>query len=119
MKFTLKKTCIGILDTAIERKRIAKAFKRDPEVRKQLTEFMDAIEAMDWKKAVKLLSSEWWKGRDEKEECPRTEFIGLLSFGKFLHGFDPTASYADLAFTMLEKRLPDSYPQYTLKKVKE
>lgn len=109
MQFKITKIHEGILDTNIERQRISKAFKDDPETHQQLTELLDAVEEMDWKKAYQLLSSEWWKGRDEKQECYRLEFIGFLKLkdlyrpNNFAIGFDHCGDYSDLILAMVEQ----------------
>lgn len=112
MRLVITKTCRGVIDTQYERERIKKAFRRDPETRKRLTALMDAIEALDWPKAMKLLKDKWWRGRDERMECPRVEFVGLLhvqnpvKHGHPAFGFDQWASYLDLVCIMARKRLP-------------
>ncbi len=109
MKFLLTKTCQGVFDTATERKRIKEAFKKDPETREKLNELMDAIEAMDWKKAGRLLEGKWWNGRDKRLECHRGEFIGGLKLmdpkdqRNFAYGFDFSSQYSDLVLMMLTR----------------
>jgi hypothetical protein len=106
MIFKITKTCVGTIDTSIERKRILKAFKNEPETRKELTKLMDAIESQNWKLAEKLLNSKWWQGQDEKRECSRYEFIGSLNVVDVIDhsipasGFNIGSSYADLVFVM-------------------
>ncbi|MFA5312752.1 MAG: hypothetical protein WC375_05435 [Methanomassiliicoccales archaeon] len=108
MIFKITKTCIGTIDTSIERKRILKAFKNDPETKEELTKLMDAIESQNWELAEKLLNSKWWQGQDEKRECPRYEFIGFLNVTNITdqsrpaNGFSMDGSYADLVFAMCE-----------------
>lgn len=75
----LRKTEILPFDTNMERKRIKKAFKDDPVTQKKLYELMDLVEKQDWQKAIKVLQSKWWMGRDKKYECSRYEFIGYLT----------------------------------------
>ena len=108
MKLLVTKTCVGVLDTDRERKRIAEAFKDDPEAMGKLTELMDAIEALDWKLAKKLLASKWWQGRDPEQECHRAEFLGMLNLKDPedpklpAMGFDTFASFDELVFVMTE-----------------
>lgn len=115
MKLLVTKTCVGVLDTDRERKRIAEAFKDDTETQKKLTELMDAIEALDWKKARNLLESKWWQGRDKEQECPRAEFLGMLNLkdpenpNHPARGFDTWAGYDELVFVMTEPINSKSY----------
>lgn len=112
MKLLLTKIAQGVIDTDRERRRIEKAFKKDPETRKRLNLLMDAIEAGHWKKADKMLSSRWWQGRDSKMECPRLEFVGMLDLqnpemlGHPADGFNCWASYRDLVWQMTGKSEP-------------
>lgn len=78
MKITIEKTAQLTIDTALERKRINKAFKDDKETRQHLHELMDLVENYEWEKACKQLEGKWWQGRDEKQECPRLEFVGMI-----------------------------------------
>lgn len=113
MNFRLTKIFEGVFSTEVERRRIREAFKDQPEVAKKLNELMDAIEAMDWKLAVKLLESKWWKGRDKKRECPRVEFIGCpdprdpSDPKRLANGFDVWSSYMDLVWALVMR--PESY----------
>ena len=106
MRFLLTKTCEGVFDTGLERKRITNVFRRDPETRAKLLELMDAIETGRWQDAVDMLESEWWNGRDAKRECPRAEFIGMVKLesrtcpGHPAYGFDYWATYAHLVWKM-------------------
>lgn len=110
MRFLVTKTCQGVMDTKDERNRIKKAFRRDPETRRHLMLLMDAIDAMDWVKANRMLSSKWWQGRDKKCECPRLEFVGMLQLQnpKMLaypaDGFELRAGYSTLVYVMNEKK---------------
>jgi hypothetical protein len=112
MRLMITKTCYGMVDTAIERKRISKAFRRDPETRKRLTKLMDAIEAGEWRKAERMLTGRWWSGRDKKMECPRIEFVGMLDLqnpavpGHPAAGFDSWANYADLVAAKMRTQTP-------------
>jgi hypothetical protein len=98
------------MDTESERQRIKKAFRNDPETRRRLTLLMDAIEAMDWEKANRMLSDKWWQGRDEKCECSRLEFVGMADFrnpkmaGHSADGFDRWAEYGQLVYMMSHKQ---------------
>ena len=106
MKFIVTKTCQGIMDTEIERQRIKKAFKDEPEIRKRLTFLMDAIEAGQWKKASRMLEGKWWGDYDDKRGCPRREFIGSPELrnpqwkGQLENGFDHWHGYASLVYRM-------------------
>jgi hypothetical protein len=106
MKLMVTKVCRGVLDTDAERQRIKKAFRDDPVTRDRLNQIMDAVEALDWDKAYKLLSDKWWRGRDKKQECSRLEFIGTLdmknpeSLESPASGFDYHASYIDFILSM-------------------
>lgn len=108
MKLLVTKTCVGILDTDRERKRIASAFSDQPEVQKKLTELMDAVEALDWKKARELLESKWWQERDPEGEFPRVEFLGMLNLKDLENpkypamGFDTFAGYDELVLVMTD-----------------
>ena len=110
MRLLITKTFQGVLDTERERQRIKKAFRRDPETRRHLTLFMDAIEDGDWKKANRMLSSKWWQGRNKKMECPRLEFVGMLDLqnpkmpGHPADGFDHWSGYQDLAYVMTHQK---------------
>ena len=78
MKITIEKTAQITIDTSVERKRINKAFKDDKITRQKLHELMDLIENEQWEKAGQELEGSWWQGRDEKLECPRLEFVGMI-----------------------------------------
>jgi hypothetical protein len=123
MKLVVTKVCRAVVDTTSERQRISKAFRKDPETRKRLTLLMDAIEARDWQKAIKLLAAKWWSGRDKRQECPRCEFIGLMELRRAGNpkapapGFDLWANYADLVFKMAAKRKPGDV-EYTVEEEK-
>jgi hypothetical protein len=110
MRFLITKTCQGIMDTESERQRIKKAFRNDPETRRRLTLLMDAIEAMDWEKANRMLSSKWWQGRDKKYECFRLEFVGMFELqnpkmpGHPAGGFEIRSGYRDLAYVMTHQK---------------
>jgi len=101
MKLTIRKTAEVIIDTSIERRRIKKAFRDDPETKDKLNHLMDLVEACDWKGANNELKSKWWKGRDKRQECPRLEFVGLIAHNSPF--FDPMASYADLVWAMCHR----------------
>jgi len=109
MKLKITKVCEAILDTDIERQRIYKAFRDNPETQKKLTELIDAVEEMNWKKAQRLLSSKWWNGEDEESECSRLEFIGELKFKSLdlsnspARGFNYFSDYTDLVSVMNQK----------------
>ena len=108
MKLKITKVCEAILDTDIERQRISKAFRDNPETQQQLTILLDAIEEMNWEKAYQLLDSKWWNGRDKKLECPRLEFIGGLKLrcpdcSKSAIGFENWLNYLDLVSLMYWK----------------
>lgn len=115
MKLLVTKTCVGVLDTDRERKRIASAFADQPEVQKKLTELMDAVEALDWKLAEKLLASKWWQGRDSKQECHRAEFLGMLNLqnperpGWMADGFDTWSGYDQLVFALSDSEHSKRY----------
>lgn len=92
---TFEKREVFTVDTGKERNRISKAFKEDKETRDKLNEFMNLVEAQEWKKAYDELEGEWWQGDDKEDECPRLEFIGFLHVdGK------PWVSYIDLVYAM-------------------
>ena len=119
MKLHITKKCEGIIDTNRERKRIEAAFKDDPATRKQLTKVMDAIEALDWNLAAKLLSSKWWQGRDKRQECPRLEFVGMVHIKKMdgsepAEGFDIWSTYDSLVLSMINS---ETSIKYEVKKV--
>ena len=97
-KIHIEKRATLCLDTSFERKRIEKAFSGDKVTKAKLNELMDAVEACEWKRAMELVSDEWWSGRDARQECPRLEFIGLLFGAKnpAPEGFSHNASYLDL-----------------------
>jgi len=101
MKLKITKICEAVLDTGIERQRISKAFRDDPETQKKLTELIDAVEEMNWKKAQRLLSGKWWNGR--------LEFIGELKLKSLdfsnspARGFNYFSDYTDLVSMMNQK----------------
>ena len=95
MKITFEKRDVFVVDTAKERRRIAKAFARDAETRKRLTRLMDCIEYDMWEEAVTELESDWWQGYDERQECPRCEFVGMLDIPG-----SSWATYMDLVYAM-------------------
>ena len=114
MRLLITKTFAGVVDTAKERARIREAFRGDPVTRKKLTELMDAVEALDWKRAERLLLSKWWQGRDRRQGCPRVEFIGLLDAQATENGprvpawgFDVMSSYINLVAWMNSGPAPD------------
>ena len=94
MKLKLTKTATLEFDTAIERKRIAKAFKHDKETREKLYEIMDLVEKQEWSKALGLLQGKWWKGYDKKLECSRLEFVGMICHNSPF--FENHISYIDI-----------------------
>lgn len=100
MKLTIEKRFEFVVDTSTERKRIAKAFRNDKETRDRLTLLMDLIEGGCWKEAKAELESEWWDGRDAKQECPRMEFIGMLDCDSPF--IDRWTSYGTLVYSMAE-----------------
>lgn len=106
MRLKIIKVCEGIFDTDIERSRIAKAFKKYPEIQEQLTKLVDAVEARNWEEAIQLLNSDWWQGSDENFECRRLEFIGSLRLktpndpDQVALGFEYGMDYLDLISTM-------------------
>lgn len=110
MRFLITRTCQGVMDTKYERLRIQKAFRGDRENRRRLMLLMDAIEAGKWEKANQMLESKWWRGRDKKLECPRTEFIGMLLLqnptkGRLpAYGFDCWMGYSALIEVMSSKK---------------
>lgn len=108
MKITIEKTATMTIDTNSERKRISNAFRRDKITREKLYKLMDLIEACKWGKAAKELESKWWKGRDQKLECPRLEFVGLV---EDINGTSPFFStwstYADLVYSFIN--YPNNY----------
>ena len=63
---------------------------------------MDLIESQQWKKAYKVLDSKWWNDYDEKDECARGEYIGLVEKRGGLW-----FTYADLIIAMVYS--PDKY----------
>lgn len=120
MKFLITKTCIGVLDTDRERKRIASAFVDQPEVQKKLTELMDAVEALDWKLAEELLESKWWQGSDPEQECPRVKFIGMIKMkdpvsGEPATGFDIWTTYDQLIWVLSD---PEHSKRYKVEEIK-
>ena len=98
MKFIVRKTVTFAVDTASEHARIKRAFRSDPVTQKKLNEFMDLIEARNWEKALTELAGTWWQGRDDKMECPRMEFIGMIKHTSPY--IDHWLTYADLAEDM-------------------
>jgi len=93
---TIQKSFEFTIDTAKERRRINEGFKDNPETQKKLLQLMDLVEAEKWEEAERTLNDEWWDGRDEEQECPRLEFVGLLGS----EGIDPWTSYAQLIWYM-------------------
>lgn len=125
MKILLTKVYHAEFDTNSERLRIKKEFRHDHEIRRRLTLLMDAVEKLQWKKARRMLNNNWWKGRDEKMECRRTEFIGLLEWSGHskngvVHadGFALRTSLADLVDVMSRTSESDDV-QYTAECVNE
>lgn len=112
MKIKLTKTFTCVIDTDEERKRIKENFKGKN--LQKLNEFLDAIEALDLKKAEALLDTKWWNGYDKDAHCSRLEFIGFLfNSERVPNGFYSYASYSDLVYAVL------SSPQnYKLKRIK-
>ena len=106
MKLKITKVCEGIFDTDIERERIAKAFKKYPKIREQLTKLVDAIEERNWDNAYQLVTNEWWQGYDDDYECSRLEFIGFLRLKdpdipeQVPLGFEYGMTYLDLIMYM-------------------
>jgi len=102
MKITIEKTARLTFDTALERKRIDKAFKKhkDKMVKQKLHELMDLIEMSKWEEALKELQSKWWQGYDEEDECPRFEYIGLIKHDSPF--FNNWFSYMDLVIAMYQ-----------------
>ena len=100
MEITLQKTVTITFDTAIERERIAKAFKDRKDIRVKLDKLMDLIEQEKWTDAMKELEGEWWNGRDEKQECPRLEYVGLIHH--LSPHFSNWMSYSDLVVYMCD-----------------
>jgi len=99
MKMIIQKSFDFTIDTGPERERIHNAFSDRPEIRGKLIHLMDLVEAEKWKEARKELESDWWQGRDEDQECPRLEFVGLLHSEDL---DDAWASYTDLIWRMTE-----------------
>ena len=96
MKMKFAKNAVVEFDTAVERKRIAKSFDDDPTTRDKLYELMDAFEANDLKKCIKLLKSKWWHEYDKKLECSRLEFTGMVETKSPF--FDRYIGYVDMIF---------------------
>ena len=105
MKLVIQKSFEFVVNTAYERARIEKAFKKDNVTRGKLTLLMDLIEAGFWQGAKAELEGEWWNGRDKRLECPRLEFIGLV---KCNHPhIDRWMSYRELVYAIDDS--PDMY----------
>jgi hypothetical protein len=79
MKMTIQKCFTVTIDTSKERKRIERCFnvKGRRRIYMKLMYLMDLIESEKWKEAERELASDWWQGRDRKDECPRLEYIGM------------------------------------------
>ena len=105
MKMIIQKTSEFTIDTAKERRRINEAFKDRKEIRDKLLQLMDLVEAEKWEEAERTLNDEWWDGRDEDQECPRLEFVGLLDAKGF--GVNNWDSYANLIWRM--QKYPEVY----------
>jgi len=94
---TIQKTFTTEIDTDRERTHIKKAFRDNPTAKKNLLKLMDLIEAEKWDDADKLLMGKWFRGNDEKLECSRREFVGMLyRTANVPDGFDAWATYIDL-----------------------
>lgn len=89
------------IDTAPERVRLHDVFKKDPKTLAKLIELMDAIDEGDWLLCYDLLDSDWWRGRDEKAECSRLEFIGEVNT-TIPNQFSEFYSYLDLLHDIFE-----------------
>lgn len=100
MKLLFEKKVSITIDTDVERKRIAKAFKNNKETRDKLNQLMDLIEAGKWKDAEKELDGDWWQGYDERLECPRLEFVGMIKHDS-LH-LNRWFNYMDLILLVAE-----------------
>ena len=114
MKMTLQKIATITFDTSIERKRIAKAFRNRKDIRVKLDKLMDLIEQEKWEEALSELQSKWWSGRDDKDECPRLEYVGLIHHPS--PHFSNWMSYIDLVINMCDS--PEVY-KIIDRKVKE
>lgn len=101
MKMTIQKTVLLQFDTDVERTRINNVFKSkgDKKTKDYLLKLMDLIEGQKWDEALQELQGEWWDGRDEKRECPRLEFVGMLHHNSPF--FDKWISYTDLVLSMV------------------
>ncbi len=111
MKFVVTKTCQGVVDTDVERRRIMTAFRHDPQIRKRLLKLLaavEAVEAQDWQGAWRQLQSPWWDRDDPREGVPRREFLGFLGAHEVGHpdrsarGLDDT-TYATLITHMVAR----------------
>ena len=105
MKITLQKTGTMTFDTAIERKRISKAFKDRKDIKEKLNKLMDLIEQEKWTEALKELKSKWWQEHDDKDECPRLEYIGMIHHNSPF--FNNRFTYIELVINMCDH--PENY----------
>ena len=109
MKITIEKICRSVIDTAKERRRIGKAFDKDPTTREWLYKLMDAVENSQWQAAAAIIENKWMQGYDDGRGCLRCEFVGLLFARSTTRStnvppaFDNQASYIDLVWKMLNR----------------